>query len=54
MQEESRKIIREKGEVKTGEAVLTSGGGLKAKYVIHTVGPIWGEGNEEEKIEEIN
>jgi len=25
----------------TGEAVITSGGNLKAKYVIHTVGPIW-------------
>lgn len=50
IQEESRKIIRENGEVKTGEAVLTSGGDLKAKYVIHTVGPIWGEGNEEEKL----
>ena len=27
----------------TGEAVLTTGGNLKALYVIHTVGPIWGE-----------
>ncbi len=26
----------------TGEAVITSGGDLKAKYVIHTVGPIYG------------
>jgi len=25
----------------TGKAVLTSGGNLKAKYVIHTVGPVW-------------
>lgn len=25
----------------TGKAVMTSGGNLKAKYVIHTVGPIW-------------
>jgi len=25
----------------TGKAVITSGGNLKAKYVIHTVGPIW-------------
>jgi O-acetyl-ADP-ribose deacetylase (regulator of RNase III) len=29
----------------TGKAVLTSGGNLKAKYVIHTVGPVWGGGN---------
>ncbi|MEM2335953.1 MAG: O-acetyl-ADP-ribose deacetylase [Candidatus Bathyarchaeia archaeon] len=25
----------------TGKAVITTGGNLKAKYVIHTVGPIW-------------
>ncbi len=29
----------------TGKAVITTGGNLKAKYVIHTVGPIWGGGN---------
>lgn len=32
----------------TGKAVITSGGNLKAKYVIHTVGPIWRGGNHEE------
>jgi O-acetyl-ADP-ribose deacetylase len=26
----------------TGEAVITTGGRLAARYVIHTVGPIWG------------
>jgi len=29
----------------TGKAVITSGGNLKAKYVIHTVGPVWHGGN---------
>jgi O-acetyl-ADP-ribose deacetylase (regulator of RNase III) len=29
----------------TGKAVVTSGGNLKAKYVIHTVGPIWQGGH---------
>lgn len=29
----------------TGEVVITSGGNLKARYVIHTVGPIWRGGN---------
>lgn len=44
-------VIREKqGGCKTGEAVITTGGNLPAKYVIHTVGPVWhgGKNNEEE------
>ncbi|MFH0748788.1 MAG: O-acetyl-ADP-ribose deacetylase [Candidatus Bathyarchaeota archaeon] len=32
-----------------GNAVITSGGTLKAKYVIHTVGPIWQGGNQGER-----
>ena len=28
----------------TGKAVITSAGNLKAKYVIHTVGPVWEDG----------
>lgn len=38
--EECRKI----GGCPTGEAVITTGGNLKAKYVIHTVGPIYRDG----------
>jgi O-acetyl-ADP-ribose deacetylase len=33
-----------------GSAVITSGGTLKAKYVIHAVGPMFGEGDEERKL----
>ncbi len=51
IQKESNDIIRRNGPLKTGEAVITSGGNLKAKFVIHTVGPAWGEGNEEEKLQ---
>jgi O-acetyl-ADP-ribose deacetylase (regulator of RNase III) len=32
----------------TGKAVITSGGKLKAKYVIHTVGPVWRGGTRSE------
>ncbi len=32
------------GGCETGEAVITSGGNLKAKYVIHTVGPVYRDG----------
>ena len=40
IQEEARQI----GYCPTGQAVITSGGNLKAKYVIHTVGPIYKNG----------
>lgn len=46
IQEESNKI----GYVPVGEAVITGAGSLKAKYVIHTVGPIFGEGDEDNKL----
>jgi O-acetyl-ADP-ribose deacetylase (regulator of RNase III) len=43
--EECRKI----GGCPTGEAVITGGGRLTAKYVIHTVGPIWRGGTHGEE-----
>jgi O-acetyl-ADP-ribose deacetylase len=39
--EECMEIRAQQGACKTGEAVITSGGKLPAKFVIHTVGPIW-------------
>ncbi|MCW4005606.1 MAG: O-acetyl-ADP-ribose deacetylase [Candidatus Bathyarchaeota archaeon] len=33
----------------TGQATITGAGNLKAKYVIHTVGPVWHGGNQGEK-----
>ncbi len=41
IQEESYKWVREHGLVPTGSAAITSGGRLKARYVIHAVGPIY-------------
>ncbi len=38
------------GYCPVGEAVITGAGNLKARYVIHTVGPQMGEGNEDEKL----
>lgn len=39
------------GHCPVGEAVVTGAGELKARYVIHAVGPRQGEGNEEAKLE---
>jgi O-acetyl-ADP-ribose deacetylase (regulator of RNase III) len=46
--EECKKIVARQGRLPAGQAVITTGGNLKARYVIHTVGPIWrgGGGNE--------
>lgn len=37
-------IRNRQGKCKTGEAVITTAGNLPAKYVIHTVGPVWNGG----------
>ena len=46
--EECMKIRDKKGGCKVGEAVITSAGDLPAKFVIHTVGPVWKGGNKGE------
>jgi len=48
--EECRAIRDRQGGCPTGEAVVTTGGRLAARYVIHTVGPVWrgGEGGEKD------
>lgn len=43
-----RAIIRDIGSLPAGEAVITPGFNLPAQHIIHTVGPIWRGGNENE------
>ena len=42
---ECDQIRQEQGGCPTGQAVITTGGDLYARYVIHTVGPVWEGGS---------
>jgi len=50
---ECKKIREQRGPLPPGQAVTTSGADLKARYVIHTVGPVWqgGKVNEPQILE---
>jgi O-acetyl-ADP-ribose deacetylase len=50
---ECKRIREQRGPLPPGQAVITSGGNLKARYVIHTVGPVWqgGKVNEPQILE---
>ncbi len=48
IQEECNKI----GDTHVGGAVITTGGNLRAKYVIHAVGPVHGEEHEDAKLKD--
>jgi O-acetyl-ADP-ribose deacetylase len=50
IQKESDVWIREHGPVPHSHPAWTSGGLLPAKYVIHAVGPVWGSGDDDEKL----
>jgi O-acetyl-ADP-ribose deacetylase (regulator of RNase III) len=45
--EECKQIVAKQGCLPTGKAVITTGGNLPAKYVIHTVGPVWYGGSKD-------
>ncbi len=51
--EECKQIVVRQGRLPAGRAVITTGGNLLAKHVIHTVGPVWhgGDRGEEELLE---
>ncbi|MFC1860318.1 O-acetyl-ADP-ribose deacetylase [Chloroflexota bacterium] len=46
--EECKQIVVRQGRLTTGKAVITTGGNLRVRYVIHTVGPVWHGGNKGE------
>jgi len=48
LQQACQAIIAEIGSLPTGEAVITPGFNLPAKHIIHTVGPIWRGGDNNE------
>jgi len=48
--DECREIRNRQGGCKVGEAVITTAGKLKAKNVIHTVGPRWNDGKSNEEV----
>ena len=50
IQKESNDWIQKHGPVSHARPAWTSGGLLPAKYVIHAVGPVWGDGDEDNKL----
>jgi O-acetyl-ADP-ribose deacetylase (regulator of RNase III) len=50
IQKESDEWIRRHGPVSHAHPAWTSGGALPARYVIHAVGPVWGDGDEDKKL----
>jgi len=51
--EECKQIVIKQGRLPTGQAVITTGGDLPAKYVIHTVGPVYRKDKAETQAKEL-
>lgn len=50
IQAESDAWVREHGPVEHAEPAYTGAGALPCRYVIHAVGPVWGEGQEDARL----
>lgn len=50
IQDESDAWIRQHGPVSHANPAYTQAGRLSCRYVIHAVGPVWGEGDEDDKL----
>ena len=50
IQKESNEWVRDHGLVPHSQPAWTTGGQLPAKFVIHAVGPVWGDGDEDSKL----
>jgi len=50
VQQESDQWLREHGPISHNTPAFTTGGQLHCKYIIHVVGPIWGSGDEDQKL----
>lgn len=50
IRKESAAWVRDHGRVPTGQAAITGGGRLAARYVIHAVGPVWKNRGDEESL----
>ncbi len=50
IQSESDAWVQRNGPVSHDKPAFTSAGVLPCRYVIHAVGPVWGEGGEEQKL----
>ncbi len=50
VQKESDDWVRKHGPVPHSHPAWTLGGLLPAKYIIHAVGPVWGDGDEDKKL----
>lgn len=52
IQDESDTWVKEHGPISNAKPAYTTGGRLQCRFVIHAVGPVWGEGDEDRKLTE--